>query len=168
MRQALAFATDAAYRPVPGLVDLEDQRLGELGPDVEGRARGKAGLAIALPDAEPEGHSALRRAVRPDCVTNGLEGRRQPLAARSLSLGHLRPAAATPVHPGHGDADEVAGGDAARDEVVADGDEDLGLVGIQSERDDAGPEHAADVACRAFEGLDRVVRGGPGDQANAG
>ena len=36
MRQSLPFPSDAADGPLPLLVDLEDKRLGELGPDVEG------------------------------------------------------------------------------------------------------------------------------------
>jgi hypothetical protein len=39
------------------LADLEDERLRELGPDVEGRAGGQRLLAIALQEPAEEGHS---------------------------------------------------------------------------------------------------------------
>ena len=94
--EALALAPDAADRAVAGLVDLEDERLGELGPDVEGGAGGERLLAVALPDAAPEGHqpsaaSAERMAAR----ASGRPSRRAALA-----LGHLGPAAALAVERG--------------------------------------------------------------------
>src|SRR4029079_10743336 len=58
VRQTLAFATHSTDRSVPGRVDVEDERLGELCADVEGRAGGQGIGGIALPDPPPEGHQA--------------------------------------------------------------------------------------------------------------
>ena len=58
VREALALAPDAADRAVAVVVDLEDERLGELRPDVQRRAGGERLLPVALPDAAPEGHQA--------------------------------------------------------------------------------------------------------------
>ncbi len=59
VREALPLATDAPHRPQPRLVDLEDQGLGELGPDVERGADRQALRPVALPDPAPEGHQAF-------------------------------------------------------------------------------------------------------------
>ena len=56
VREALPLAADAAHRAEALVVDLEDERLGELGPDVESRARGEVVGPVALPDPAPEGH----------------------------------------------------------------------------------------------------------------
>src|SRR6476661_4418429 len=104
--EALTLAPDPPNRPMPGLVDLEDERLGELRPDVEGGARGEALLTVALPDPAPEGH--------------------QPVAASAagpLALGHLGPTAALPADRRHRGTNEIACGDAPGDEVVRDRDE---------------------------------------------
>jgi hypothetical protein len=58
MRQALPLAPDAADRAVAVRVDVEDEGLGELGPDVESRAGGQPLAGVALPDPPPEGHQA--------------------------------------------------------------------------------------------------------------
>ena len=57
--QALPLPSDAADGAVGVIVDLENERLGELGPDVERRAGGERLLAIVLPEPTEEGH-ALR------------------------------------------------------------------------------------------------------------
>ena len=94
--------------PWPG-VDVEDERLGELGPDVERGAGGEGLLAVTLPDPPPEGHQApVSSRDRPG------EGRRpQPLAPRPAALGHRRPAATAAVDRRHRGGDELAGRDAA-------------------------------------------------------
>ena len=58
VREPLPLAPDAADRAVAGRVDIEDESLGEFGPDVE-RGAGRQRLAgVALPDPTPEGHQA--------------------------------------------------------------------------------------------------------------
>ena len=93
VRETLALAPDAANRPVTGAIDVEDERLGELGADVERRAGGQGLLAVALPDPTPEGHQApvasrARRSARASV---------ESAPERSLALGHLRPTR----RPGH-------------------------------------------------------------------
>ena len=58
MRQPLPFAPDAPDRAVCVGVDVEDERLGEFGPDVERGAGGERFASVALPDAAPERHQA--------------------------------------------------------------------------------------------------------------
>ncbi len=57
--EALALPSDAANRPVAVIADLEDEGLGELGPDVECRADGERLTAVPLEDLPPEGHSGV-------------------------------------------------------------------------------------------------------------
>ena len=54
--QALALAPDASHRPQAGGVDLEDERLRELGADVQRGAGGERRLLLAAPDPAPERH----------------------------------------------------------------------------------------------------------------
>src|SRR4030067_431233 len=65
VRQALALPPDAADDPLPRLVDLEDERLRELGPDVEGGAGGERFLALTTPQPAKEGHPVRYRAASP-------------------------------------------------------------------------------------------------------
>ena len=64
----------------------------------------------------------------------------EPLPSRALALGHLRAPAARPSMLRSRPSDERAGRDAPRDEVVADRDEQLRLVGVEPERDHAVAE----------------------------
>ena len=57
--QALALAADAADRAVAVVADLEDERLRELGPDVEGRAGGQGLALVALPEPAEERHQRI-------------------------------------------------------------------------------------------------------------
>ena len=57
-----------------------------------------------------------------------------------------------------------AGRDAARHEVVADGHEELRLVGLEGQRDDAVAQHAAEVLGERLELLHRVERRGIGEK----
>ncbi len=54
--QALALAADAAHGADARRIDLEDERLGELRADVEGRAGGQGGLVVAVPEPPQERH----------------------------------------------------------------------------------------------------------------
>ena len=58
VRQPLPLAPDAPDGAVAARIDVEDERLGELGPDVERRARRQRFVRVALPDPAPEGHQA--------------------------------------------------------------------------------------------------------------
>ncbi len=60
-----------------------------------------------------------------------------------------------------------AGRNAARDEVVADRHEDLGLVALEPQRDHAVVEGAADVLRDALERVDRLERPGERDELDA-
>src|SRR6476646_2817550 len=80
VREALTLSPHPSNRPVPGLVDLEDERLGELRPDVEGGARGEALVTVALPDPAPEGHQpAAASAARSAARASSRPARRVPL-----------------------------------------------------------------------------------------
>ncbi len=127
VRQALALAPDAADRAVAARVDVEDERLGELGPDVERRAGGER---LARRRAA---RSGARRPSGPGLEAGADRGQRigQALAPRAAALGHLRAAAAAALERRHRGGDQVAGRDPARDEVVGDGHEQLRLVGIE-------------------------------------
>ena len=85
VRQALALAADAADRAVAGVVDVEDERLGELGADVERGARGEGLVAVALPDPTPEGHQAP--APRRAAIAARAAGHAG--SPRAAALGHL-------------------------------------------------------------------------------
>src|SRR4051794_25790606 len=56
VRETLALAPDPADGAEPFVVDLEDQCLGELRPDVERGAGGQSLGPLALPDPAPERH----------------------------------------------------------------------------------------------------------------
>ena len=96
---------------------------------------------------------------------------RQPLAPRALALGHLRAAAALALErPAIATRTRSPADDPALDEVVGDRDEELRLVGIEGERDDPGPERAADVLGVGLQRVDRVERAGvarPGGRPGA-
>src|SRR6476469_8075219 len=78
--QALTLPTDAPDRAVTRVVDLEDECLGELGADIERRARGQALILIPLPDPAPEGHQAVAaRAARTAPSASASPSRRVPL-----------------------------------------------------------------------------------------
>ena len=163
VRQALALAPDATDRAVAVRVDVEDQRLGELGADVQRRARGEGLVAVALPDPTPERHQASvpRRVV--------IAARASGSPSRLVPLPWAMPgrASASALDGGHRGGDEVPRGDARPDEVVGDGHEQLGLVRVQAERHDAGSERETDVARRGLEGIHRVERIRARDQTDA-
>ena len=56
MAEALSLATNAPDGAVAVVADLEDERLRELGPDIQGGAGGERLLAVALPEPAEEGH----------------------------------------------------------------------------------------------------------------
>ena len=144
VRQALALAADTADGAVPGLIDVEDERLGELGADVQRGAGGEGLVPVALPDPAPERHQASRS-------ESGRDRRLGPgdaVAARPPALGHVRASAAAAIERRHGGGHEIAGRDPALDQVVGHSDEQLRLVGIEHERDDTRTQHPADVARR--------------------
>ena len=123
---------------------------------------------VAVPDAAQERH--LRRLAAPagGAVSRGRR-RGRPTAARTAAIASPSPSRRVPLPwaisgrppPRPSIAltaclDERAGGDATRDEVVADRDEQLRLVGIEAERDDAARQRAADVLGEALERVDRL------------
>ena len=63
VRQALAFAPDAAHGAHAVVVDFEDESLDELGPDIEGGAGADGRFFLVAPDPAPEshGHSPICR-----------------------------------------------------------------------------------------------------------
>ena len=129
-RQALALAPDAADGAVAVVVDLEDERLRELGPDVE---RGAGGQRLA---ARRAARSGARRPFSLPLRRGGRGSppapRPQPVAGGAPALGHLRPAAAAAVDRRHRRRlTRSPADDAARDEVVADRHEQLRLVGVE-------------------------------------
>ena len=166
VRQALALAPDAADRAVPGVVDLEDERLGELGADVERRAGGqrrrspsrcqmrrqKAIRPRSVVEARPaRSRRARRRARRGACPRPGpSRGGRRPGRRAPASRRVTRSPAAMPR--------------ATRSS--RDGDEELRLVGVEGERDDArGRGRALRSLRRRLQRVDRVVRAGAARRA---
>ena len=171
--QALPLAPDATDRAVAVLVDLEHERLGELGPHVERRAGRQRGFLIALPDPAPERHLPARLALGgADLIADGgFHGRErvgQAGTSRTLALGHLRPAATAPIDGRSRRGDECTRGDAAAYEIVTHADEELWLLGIEAEGDDTRREYAAEFLGGRLERLDRVVGSGERDKADAG
>ena len=112
VREALALAPDAPDDADAARVDLEHERLGELGADVEGRAGGRRGLVGATPDPAQEGHPAppTPAASRTSSRAAARPSRRVPLP---WAISGRPPP--LPVEPGHRPLDEVAGRDALRD-----------------------------------------------------
>ena len=106
------------------------------------RPRSRGGLGS--PPGRPPGRS--RRVPRPWAIP----GRPPPRPSRA----------------GIASVDQVAGRDPAGDEVVADRDEELRLVSVEAERDDARPERAADVSGGRLERVHRGVRERRGDEAD--
>ena len=156
--EALPLAADAADRPVPVVVDLEDERLGELGPDVERRAGGERLVLVALPDPAPEGHLAARlRRAAADRRRGRDRARRVGSPRPGPSAGGRRPGRRSrPPRP-----DQLAGRDAAGDEIVADRDEELWLVAVEAERDHARRRAAARTSfANAFIASHRLERVG--------
>ena len=141
------------FRPTPftiavaRLLDLEDERLRELRPDVERRAGGEAPPASPRSRAAAGTVIARRQArMRKQPVNRCWRGRarldrRERLAERPPAScrgpGPSR-AARRPCHRSRGPRawTSVARGDALRDRGLVDGDEDLRLVGVEAERDD--------------------------------
>src|SRR3954447_15559290 len=80
----------------------------------------------------------------------------EPLPSRALPLCHLGPAATAAIDAAHGALDERTGRDATRDEVVAHRDEQLRLVRVEPERDDAARQRPTEVLREALEGVDRL------------
>ncbi len=149
--------------PSPSSIDIEDERLGELRPDVERRAGGQRLAFVALPDPAPERHQAPVSRCRAD----GGQGVGQPLAPGPAALGHHRPTAAPAFDRRHRDVDQLAGGDPAADEIVGHRHEQLGLVGIERQGDDAGTKDPAQVAGDALERLHRIGREGSRHEPDA-
>ena len=134
--EALALPPNPADRAMTVGSDLEDEGLGELRADVERRALGDGLVRVALEDLPPERHSGARFGSGADRRRDRGQPVGQSLAARSLALGHLRPAATAAIDLRDGHAHEIARRDSANDEVVADRHEDLWLVRVEAERDD--------------------------------
>ena len=164
--QALALAPDAADRAVPGGVDLEDERLGELRPDVERRAGGE-GLArrrAARSGARrPSGLRVSRRGPRSRPAPAARPSRRVPLPWAISGRPPPRPSIA-----GIAPRDEVAGRDArgrrGRRETVT---KSCGSSASRASATTPDPRARADVPRRALERVHRVVRQRRGHQANA-
>src|SRR5687768_5303814 len=78
-----------------------------------------------------------------ECLADRGQGARQSITARAAGLRHLRAAAALAVDQRRTVADERAGADAARHQVVAHRDEELRLIRLQPERDHARAELGA-------------------------
>ena len=138
-REALALAPDAADRAVPVVVDLEDERLGELGADVERRAGGqRRRRRRAARCRRQEGHRARTpswRRGRRDRLERrpAAPSRRVPLPWAISGRPPPLPSMSAARRPGRGRRPTIA----APDEVVADRDEELRLVGVEAERDHA-------------------------------
>ena len=164
VRQALPLAADAPDRAVARWVDVEDQRLGELGADVEGRAGGQRLAGVALPDPTPEGHQApVSRRDRIAASASAKPSRRVPRPCAIPGLPPPRPSSAGMAAVTRSPAETPA-----LDEVVGDRHEQLRLVGVEAERDDARAEGAADVAGRRLERIHRFERERGRDQPDAG
>ena len=127
----------------------------------------RAEPSVPVPDPAQERH--LPRLAAPDRgrVTRrrrGRQPRREPPRSRlrappgacpcpAPSRGARRPGRRSRVTaPWTSDA----GRDATRDEVVADGDEQLRLVGVEPQRDDARRQRAADILGEALERVHRL------------
>ena len=77
--EALALAADTPDGAVAIGIDVEDERLRELRPDVERRARSEGLVAVALPDPTPERHQAsVPRRVVSAASASGRPSRRVP------------------------------------------------------------------------------------------
>ena len=96
VRQALPLAPDAADGAVAVRVDVEDERLGELGPDVEGRAGGQRARWRRA------ARCGARRPSGPVLEPGPDRGERvgQAGATGAPALGHVGPAAAAPLDRG--------------------------------------------------------------------
>ena len=153
------------------VVDLEDERLGELGPDVERRAGGQRlrrrraarsgarrpssrDAPFVAPSAPPRSpSSAAGRPSRRVPLPWAISGRPPPLP--SMRGARRRGRGRRPTMP-------------RADEVVADRHEQLRLVGVEAERDDAGRRATPRRSLAdALQRVDRVERPGEGDEANA-
>ncbi len=164
------------------VLDAEHERLDVLGADVQRCGHGRPLAVLAAPDATQDGHrrqpaSAVSAATVADAPLHRASQRRRPRPRRApsatpclpvtLALGHLRPAAATPVDGGHRGGDESCGGGPARDEVLADGDPDLRQLVIHHERDDARAQDAVDVLGVRLQLLHRGERRRQADEWHA-
>ena len=109
MREALPLPADALDRRVTVLVDLEDERLREFRPDVEGRARHKGSLVIPLPDAAPERHLRGRLQTRSNGGLDGRQGLGQALSTGPPALGHFGPSATLALDTANNSLDERSG-----------------------------------------------------------
>jgi hypothetical protein len=108
-------------------------------------------------------HAAVAQA-RLESLADCLESAGQPVAPRTARLGHLGAPPATAVHYRCANADQRAGRNAARHEVVADRDEDLRLICLEGEGDHAITELGAKRAGEALQLLHRVKRRGVGHE----
>src|SRR5438093_9226967 len=134
VREPLALPTDA-LDGAAAVLDLEHERLGELGANVEGAAGGE-GPAPLLPgpEASQDGHQ-LRSAERvADGRSNRLERGPDAVALRAPALAHLRPAATLAVDRADGELDEVTRGYALGHRGLVRGHEHLRLVAIERQR----------------------------------
>ena len=166
-REALPLAADAADGAVAVVVDLEDERLGELGPDVERRAGGERLAVVALPDAgarRPLRPPARRRARPRDAIAASAV-RRGPRDACPCP-GPSRPAAALPsiaATPSR-TRSPAEMPRATRSSLTV-----TKSCGSSASRPSAmtpDAEHAAEVLRGALQRVDRLVR--PGEARRAG
>ena len=160
VRQALALAPDAAdgRRRRPRSIS-KTSALANSVPDVESRARGQRIALVALEEAAPEGHQLdqSRVAVRwPSRAWLGaLADASSALGSRSRRVPRAwaisgRPPP-LPSITGAPDCDQRAAAETpALHEVVADGHEQLRLVRLERERDDAVAELGAHVPGEAL------------------
>src|SRR5262249_22492140 len=107
--EALPLAPDSADRAVAVLGDLAHERLGGLGPDVEGGAGGEPVAFVALEDPAEEGHaqaaavnrdrtesSAAPRPSRRAPLPWAISGRPPPLPSIAAIASRTRSPAAMP------------------------------------------------------------------------
>ena len=163
VRQPLALASDAADGAVAGAVDVEDERLGELGADVERGTGGEGLLAVALPDPPPEGHQAPvssrdRIAARAASSPSRRVPRPWAIAGRPPPRPSIAGIAALTRSPA-----EMPRATRSSETVT----NSCGSGASSASATTPEPSAAADVARRALEHVHRVVRDGRGDQADA-
>ena len=140
--------------PWPVAVDVEDERLGELGPDVERRAGGQRFAGVALPDAAPEGHQAPFSSL----VADRGEGLGQTGAARARgpgpSAGGRRRAPRSPASPTVTRSPAEMPRATRSSETVT---KSCGSSASSASATTPGAERAAHVAGRGLERVHRFV-----------
>ena len=169
VRQALALAADAADDADAARIDLEDERLGELG------ARRRAPCTRPAWARRRDPRSGAGRS--PGSPGSGRTRRladlarrrgRQAVAAGALALGHLRPSAAPAVERGARRAGRGSPAATPRSTRSSrDRHEELRLVRLEAKRDDAARQQAAQVPGNALHRLDRLERAAECDDGDA-